>query len=134
MSQDRLEIVRRAFDAWNRGDVEEMLDVMDPDIEIRLTGMFTGLGRTLHGHKGFRAVWDELKGTFDQLLIDVVETHATGDLVFVGTRFQGRGRDGIEVERPFYFVFRFRDQLVVRYDSFAERGPALKAAGLPERP
>jgi ketosteroid isomerase-like protein len=132
MSEENAEIVRRAIAAWNDGDVEAMISFMTPDIEIRLTGMFSGLDRKLRGHDGFRAVWNELKGTFDQLLIEINETHPSGDLVFVGTTFQGRGRDDIAVERPFYFVFRFRDHLVARYESFAEREPALEAAGLSE--
>ena len=56
MSQENVEIVRRVSDAYNRRDVEAMLDELHPDIEwhpwlqIQLGG-----GATVYrGHQGVR--------------------------------------------------------------------------------
>jgi ketosteroid isomerase-like protein len=35
MSQENVEIVRRALDAYRRGDVEELLSYVDPEGELR---------------------------------------------------------------------------------------------------
>jgi ketosteroid isomerase-like protein len=33
MSQDNVELIRRIYDVWNRGDVESTFEVFDHDIE-----------------------------------------------------------------------------------------------------
>jgi hypothetical protein len=55
--------------------------------------------------------------TLDGLLLTVV-------------RFRGKGRDGIEVERPFYFVWEFTDDgsMVTAYRAFSDRDEATGVA------
>jgi hypothetical protein len=45
-------------------------------------------------------------------------------------RFRGKGRDGIEVERPFYFVWEFTDDgsMVTAYRAFIDRDEATGVA------
>jgi ketosteroid isomerase-like protein len=131
MSENHLR-VEALFEAWNRQDLDGMLSGIHHDIDIHLTGMFSGLGPNLHGHEGFRRVWDELQGTWQRLLIEVDEIRGEGDLVFAATQFFAMGRDGISAERPFYFVFGYRQDKCSWYRSFADRAPALEAAGLSE--
>ena len=38
MSQENVEIVRAAFDAFSRGDMETLLGLMDPEIVVMLPG------------------------------------------------------------------------------------------------
>lgn len=43
MSQANLELVHGVYDSWNRVDLEALLAVMHPDVEIRTSGVFPGL-------------------------------------------------------------------------------------------
>lgn len=131
MPPENEERVAALLEAWNRQDLETMLAGMHPDIEIVLTGLFSGLGPELHGHEGFRRVWDELQGTWTRLLIEPRELIGGDDRVFAATHFLGMGRDGVSVERPFFFVFGYREGKCAWYRSFANRGEALEAAELP---
>lgn len=128
---ENVEIVRRSVDAWNRGDLEAIVELGDPELEITLAGVFPDLARTYHGHRGFREFWRLFRGASSEISIETKELEAQGDSVFAGTVFHGTGREGVEVERPFYFAFHLRDGKVAAYETFSEREPARVAAGLP---
>jgi ketosteroid isomerase-like protein len=125
-----VEIVRRGFDAWNRGDLEGTIELAHPDIEITLAGVFPDLDRTYRGTEGFREFWELFRGAWNQIWIEPTEIEAQGESVYAGTVFHGVGRDDIPVERPFYFAFKFRDGKISAYQAFSEPGVARVAAGV----
>ncbi len=43
MSQQNLELARAFTDAWNRGDVDAVLELCDPEFEYHTSGDFLGL-------------------------------------------------------------------------------------------
>ena len=51
MSQENIEVVRRSFDAWNRGDLAAYLGCFDPEVEWTTTGRYVEAG-TYRGHEG----------------------------------------------------------------------------------
>ena len=53
MSQENVEIVRAAFEAWNRGDFDRLLSLWSEEAEFYpLRAQLEG--RPYHGHKGLR--------------------------------------------------------------------------------
>src|SRR6185436_6637880 len=67
MSQANVELARKVFEAWNRGDVDAFLQTLDPNVEVYLPegGLNVGVRR---GHEeirrlieGFLEVWDDLR-------------------------------------------------------------------------
>src|SRR5205814_2032065 len=61
MSQENVEIVRAAFDAYFRGDMETLLGLMDPEIVVMQPPEVPD-GTTFHGHAGVMeaiAAWPE---------------------------------------------------------------------------
>lgn len=53
MSQENVEIVRRLYEAWNQGDLDSILLVMHPEIEIDYkAGAFPGVDDAYTGHDG----------------------------------------------------------------------------------
>ena len=40
MTSDPATLLREGMEAWNRGDLETLLGLLDPDIRIHLTGAF----------------------------------------------------------------------------------------------
>ena len=52
MSQANVEIVRAAFDAFERDDVNGVLSLCDPEIEITQAADLLGAPQHEHGHAG----------------------------------------------------------------------------------
>jgi ketosteroid isomerase-like protein len=136
MSQENVELVRRGFEAFNRGGrdsraSEEML-ATDVVWEVGIgVGDFDGVYR---GRAGVRRFWRTFLDHFEDLRIDVEQLVDCGERVFCVTHAVGRGRhSGATVAGGTVFpVFTVRDGLVVRYQLFADRDRALEAAGLSE--
>jgi len=114
------------------GHLDAGLEFMDPEVELHLSGVFPDLDPVYRGHEGvlefvslFNAPWEELSVT-PQRFFDL------GERVLVLSRFEARGRDGIEANLPMAHLWTLRDGKVVRMDAFADQQKALEAAGLSE--
>jgi ketosteroid isomerase-like protein len=132
MSQENVEVVRRSFEAFQRGDYEAAVEALDPGIEYDLTHFPDG--QIYLGHDGVReafriwlGTWEDYRQVLDEL-IDLV-----GDEVLAVVREFGRGKgSGIEVERPTAGVWTMRDGKAVRIRFYPGKAEALEAAGLSE--
>jgi uncharacterized protein len=134
MSQENMEIVRRFYEAWNRSDEETQIEAFAPEIEFRTAGLASpvGLDAVYYGHAGLRKFTQEFRESWEQLFADPERIVERGEQVVVLVRLRGKGRDGIEVERPFAHVWTMRGGRAVRIDGFADQQKALEAAGLSE--
>lgn len=132
MSQENVELVWSAFDAWNREDMESLLSLMDAEIVVVQPPMPDG--GTFHGHAAVLeaiAAWPE---QWDDFRVDVVQVvDVGGDRVLVRTHQCGRSKgSGIEVAEDFWFVFRFRDAKIAEWRIFDAEHQAHEAVGLSE--
>ncbi len=134
MSQENVETVRRAYDAWNRRDFDAVIALADPEIEWTMFGTtrFPGTEGTYHGHDGVREFWRLIIEPWAELHIEIEGTRAAGDLVVAFVRFHTKARQGLELEAPFVHLVDLRDGTVIRFRSFDNRAEALEAAGLAE--
>ena len=71
MSQENVELTYRAFDAFNRRDLDASLALMDDDVEGMPRTVF--MDGSYHGHDGMRRWWDNWLDTFPDFRIEVVE-------------------------------------------------------------
>jgi ketosteroid isomerase-like protein len=129
LSEQNLELARRAYDAWNRGDVDAVLAVCHPEFEYHASGIFPGLDATYRGHEGFRKFERDFRATWESLSIDIERLEDHGDQVAVLGTFEAHGRDGMSVRRPAANVVTIRDGLAVRIDAYGEWDRALEAIG-----
>lgn len=123
-------IIRRFSDAFNRLDIDSVIDWMDPEIELREWP--TGPGaHVYHGTDGVRRAIDSWFESWEWMRIEILELLEADDRVLVTAyqRAQGKGSK-IEVEIKSFNVYTFRDGKVVRIELFTERAAALEAAGL----
>jgi ketosteroid isomerase-like protein len=60
MSQENIELVRGAFDAFSRDGWDALIGFLDPEIEWVTTGQFVG-GQLYRGHEGARDFLDALR-------------------------------------------------------------------------
>jgi ketosteroid isomerase-like protein len=136
MSLENIEIMQRAFDAFNRHDAEAGRAVLAADVEweIAIGAPDDGL---YGGPDGVRQWFRAWTADFDDIRYEVNELTDAGDDVFAAVVAVARGRKSrLETRREFFAVYTLRDSLIVRVQVFSDRRPALAAASLipgPER-
>jgi ketosteroid isomerase-like protein len=136
MSQENLELVRRAFEEFNRGGVEAMVDTFwHPQIVYDMTpagipgfGVYTGYEEV----RGLFADWFAAF-EFDEWQLEVDELFDRDERVVVMARQHGPGSSsGADVGLKFVQVLTLSPGKIVRVDNYLDRGQALEAAGLSE--
>jgi ketosteroid isomerase-like protein len=133
MSEHDVEAVarlRRAYEAFNRGDFDAAVEVgrVHPDIEY----VPPGGQAAVQGIAQFRA-WME-PDAFESQVIEPRDFRVAGNKILVWQETKGRGAgSGIEIELDLWAVWTLDDAgLVTRVEAFLpqERAEALRAAGL----
>jgi ketosteroid isomerase-like protein len=133
MSQKNVAIVRSAFDAWDRGDTEAILEVCDEDIVVVQAVELPGVPALQNGHSGVLEAFALWPGYWDDFRIEIVRTADLGEQVVVTTDQSGRSKDtGIEVTAQFTFLFTLRDGKITEWRIFLREAEALEASRLPE--
>jgi uncharacterized protein len=132
MSQENVQIVRRAIEAYGREGLDGTLRYYHPEIEWTSTGGYIEPG-TYRGHEGLRRYMGSMEGEFDGLRIEPVELIDAGEQVVSSVRISGRGRaSGAPVELTLISVGSVRDGMVHRVRNYPDMAAALEAAGLSE--
>jgi len=127
VSQENVELIRRAFDAYTAGDIEAVLALCAEDIVITQAPEVPVGEPQQHGHEGVLeafALWPE---QWDDFRIEIQRVVADpDDYVVVSTLQSGRGKQsGVEVVGEFIFVYAFRDGLISEWRIFVDEDQAL---------
>jgi uncharacterized protein len=130
MSGENVKIVRRMYEATNRGDPDAALEALAPEIEIHLAGVFPDLDPVYRGHVGVRRWVEQTREPWEELLVEPDRVIDLGARVLVLAHFHVRGRDGIEVQRPVAHLWTMRNGQAVRMDAYSNHQNGLAAAGL----
>jgi len=127
--EEDLALVRAGIEASNRGDIDALLAVFDPEVEFHIA---PGLGNagTYHGHEGFLEGLGGWLEAWDEFTIDSAELEPVGRRHVVGDiRQSGRGRgSGVEVEMRLGYLWEMRGGRAVRFHIVPGRETALAAA------
>jgi ketosteroid isomerase-like protein len=133
MSQENVEIVRDAFDAFTRDDIEGVLRLCDEKIVITQPPELPGASPQQRGHSGVLEAFEIWPEQWDDYRIEILRMADHGDHVLVTTRQRGRGKQsGIQVEMEIMFVFTVQNEKIVEMKIFMREDQALEAAGLSE--
>jgi ketosteroid isomerase-like protein len=132
MSQENVEIARLGYEAFNRRDVDGVLDLCDPDVEwedIPSLDIPAAVGKD-----AVRVYFETVMAAWDRVRREPVEIiDLGGDRVLVLCHVTARGRgSGIEVDVRIGDLLTLRDGRVVCWTSYASWAQARKAAGLRE--
>jgi ketosteroid isomerase-like protein len=127
------ELVKRGYEAWNRGDVEGVLSFLDPQIEWRGYTHIPESG-TLEGRDEVRAWLERFLDAWEQLEIEVTELIDAGDKVVALVRFRGSGKgSGVPVEGGTdAHVWTVREGRIVAVTLYQGTREALQSVGLQE--
>jgi len=131
MSQENVEVVRRALVALDRRDVEGYLAVASPEIEL-ITPASPLQGRIV-GHEGIRTFFRELWRYSDASGFHVEEIRAVEERVLAFFVLTATGRQSaVETSSRVAGVYEIEPGRIRRAHIYAERAEALEAVGLRE--
>jgi ketosteroid isomerase-like protein len=132
MSQENVEVVRRAYEAFSRGGVPAMLELFDPSV------VFTPLPdapdvQSFHGHEGLLQGIAQTTEIWDDFSVELREMRDFDDHILASLRWWGRGPgSGIQMETDVYALVTLREGKIVRWQFFPSEQQALEAAGVSE--
>jgi ketosteroid isomerase-like protein len=132
MSRENEETVRRTYALWAARDLDGILALMDPDVEIR--SLLTEAERTSYrGHRGVAEWYGALLGVFPNWDPQIERMQSVGEAVVIKVRVKASAAgSGAPVDESTWQVVRFRDGKVVFVGWFRTEVEALEAAGLRE--
>ena len=100
MSQENVESFERAVEAINRGDVEAVLEELDPAVEFHavLEELLGGEGRVYRGHAGYRDFIRDFGDAFAEVHWEFSDIRDLGDRLLAIGSFRARGDSGASAE------------------------------------
>jgi ketosteroid isomerase-like protein len=134
MSQENVEAFKRAIEAYNRRDVEALLDELDNEIEWRpvLPVVLGGDETVYRGHDGVRQLLRDLDEVLAERQLDFAEIRDVGDHVVATGSLRIRGKSsGALSESPFGCVAELRNGRAVRIQTYLDPGEALERLAEP---
>jgi ketosteroid isomerase-like protein len=118
MATDVKALIRAGLDGWSRGDLDAALVGLDPELEFVTTQLFPGVAPVYRGHEGFRQFWHDFRDLWEEIEFEIKRLEGDPPLIKAYGEFHARGRDGIEVGRPFAMVFDTTAESILRMRSF----------------
>jgi ketosteroid isomerase-like protein len=132
MSHENVEIVRRSFDAINRGDIDRALDEATDDFEMDWSNSIGPAKGIYRGREQAREAWASLIEAFDSVRWEpkeFIEVDESRLIVVSHSLMRGRG-SGVEVDAEgvqLWTISHGRAQSFKLYQSKAE---ALEVVGI----
>ena len=128
MSQEDVERVRSAVEAWNRRDADLWATYAAPEVEWMPAGPAAVEGTVYRGYEevasGLESVWQ----TWDEVSFEESEVRDLGEAVLWLGRLKLRGAtSGVELDQEFAVRFVLRDRKLVTVQAFLGWQAALEA-------
>jgi ketosteroid isomerase-like protein len=132
-------VVTQGCDAANRRDLEAMLILFDPEVELHVGDTpaaamvppdLVGIHR---GRQGYVRVIKAVTETIEDFRLNYEEVIDYGDQLLIVCRQTGRGRlSGVPYDQPFFQVLSIGKGRVFRQENFTDRAQASAAIGPPK--
>jgi ketosteroid isomerase-like protein len=132
VSEDRVEIARRALEHFNRGERDALAELSSPDIEI--VPLRAALeGTVFRGETANADFWRAIDETWEEIHFEVEEILESGERVVILGQLRGRARGtDTEVGSPNGWVLTFDGDKVRGLRTYPSVAEARRAAGLDE--
>jgi ketosteroid isomerase-like protein len=134
MSQENVEIVRRAYEAFARGGLDRFMEHFSEDVDYRAAEDAPDDIGPIHGRDALREWLQDWIDTFDGFEMELLKLIDAGEGKVVALeRFAGRAkRSGVETDQTIGDVFTIRDGMIATGREYLSLDQALEAAGLSE--
>jgi ketosteroid isomerase-like protein len=130
MSRENVEVVRAAFDAWNKGDMEALAEQYHPHTVAWSPEGWPEPG-PFCGRDAVMRQFEEFKATFDFEALEPTRFRDAGDRVVVRWIWRGSGR-GPELQQEMAGVYTLREGKILATEFLWDYAQALEAVGLRE--
>ena len=115
--------------AYQQGDEESLVSVVDPQIEIHGEAGLLNSG-TYHGLEGFQhwtAAWED---AWEDSRYEITQMSEVGDdLVVAAVRVTGTGKgSGVPMKAVYGWLWEFRNGKAVRFHTYVEHDTAIRRA------
>jgi ketosteroid isomerase-like protein len=128
MSEENIEVVRRAHETFNSHDVEGLVALAHPDCEwLPFRAQLEGI--TYRGHEGVRQFVRDMDADWKSFRIDPLEFHDRGDSVAVVGHVSAVGSGGAAIDSDAGFLFGLRDGRILTIVSHSDPAAALEELG-----
>jgi len=134
MSEENIELVRRAYAALTRGDADSLRDLAAPEFVVDFSRRLVDPA-VLSRDEALASLFSQLREAWDDWPVweprDLIDADDKV-VAFIRTSARGKG-SGVVVEAYVWNMWTFRDGLLVELKYFGDdRAAALEAAGLSE--
>jgi ketosteroid isomerase-like protein len=130
MSRHDVDTVRQMVQAFNRGDVDGMLRLSDPEIEINDIPEMPE-SRVFRGRDGLREFLRLNREPWESVTFEIEQVVDLDGKVLVLGRNRARGqRSGVATDQPRGVIVSMREGKVASLRAYAAPAEALEAAGL----
>jgi ketosteroid isomerase-like protein len=132
VSQTDIELVKSAFDAWNRRDLDAFAGHASEDVAwVEVAGRPEGVPTERLGRDRMRRSLEALFDVWDSYHVEVERIEEAGDRVVAVVREVGRGRaSGLEVDGLWGYLITVEDGKFARIEAYRDAAVALREAGL----
>jgi ketosteroid isomerase-like protein len=129
-TEQAITALRKAYAAFNRGDIDAAVSSLDPQIDWIEPAEFPGGGH-YHGVDGARQYLAQSRAGADEVISEPERFLISGDriVVFVHARVRPRGSDQWQ-DIKLADVYTFRNSKAIQMRAFADRRDALRWVGL----
>jgi uncharacterized protein len=118
MSEQDVETVRGGYEAFNSGDIQGVLDRLDPDVEWIEPGDGNAPSGTFHGPQSVGDdVFSAVPQYFDEFRADPDNFDDQGDRVVVTGRFKGKAKSGADLDASFEHVYDMKEGKIARLEN-----------------
>jgi ketosteroid isomerase-like protein len=133
MSLQNVELVRRIYECWGRGDFRAGGELYDPYVLLVLRPEFPEAGAYCGPDEIRKYMRDDFLADFESAAIAGEQFLDAGDSVVVRVNQRATGPESrAPVEMRYHQIWTFRGRSVIRIESVMERTDALEAVGLSE--
>ena len=135
MSQENVETVRRAYEAFSSGGLDALLEHFHADAEYDVSATIGPYAGTYYGRAAIRNLLADYFEAWEYVRLEPEDFIEVGDdrvVVLLRARTRGKG-SGVDVDAQMTQVVTVRDGNVVRVVAYNERAEALEAVGLSEQ-
>jgi ketosteroid isomerase-like protein len=130
VSEESVDVVRRAFIAWQAGAMGELEALLADDVVWKPTPLSGTGDQIFRGRAGVTEWASAVLSRGGEVRNEIDELRDLGDRVLVlGSVFERVG-DEVRVDAELAWLFQIRDERIVRGEGFLSRDDALRAAGL----
>ncbi|MEA2207606.1 MAG: uncharacterized protein QOF54_83 [Solirubrobacteraceae bacterium] len=133
MSEENVEIVREALEAFNSGELAQILALTHPRFVAEVPPEISAEPDVYRGEDGIRRYLSSFQDVMEDIGFEAERFWDAGDSIVVALRLTARGREtAIAVEQRTTGVWTVRDGKIIGIRAYATSAEALEAVGLAE--